>query len=88
MTLQYTGEMENTYSLLKPGGVLILSTPFGQGIGKSTKEPFHVHQFTEQEFYSLFTNFSSTSFYHQRGVLIEPKREDVHYPIRIALAVK
>ncbi|WP_337874822.1 class I SAM-dependent methyltransferase [Exiguobacterium sp.] len=84
----YERFMENVYNLLKPGGVLILSTPFGQGIGKSTKEPFHVHQFTEQEFYSLFTNFSSTSFYHQRGVLIEPKREDVHYPIGIALAVK
>lgn len=84
----YKRFMENAYSLLKPGGVLILSTPFGQGVGKSTKEPFHVHQFTEQEFYSLFTNFSSASFYHQRGVLIEPKREGIHYPIGIAVAAK
>lgn len=80
--------LENVLELLKPEGKLILSTPFGQGVGKPTKEPFHVHQFSEQEFKNLFTSFSSAAFYYQRGVLIEPKRESAHYPIGIVVAEK
>ncbi|EPE63152.1 methyltransferase domain protein [Exiguobacterium sp. S17] len=84
----FEGFMANVSELLKPGGMLVLSTPFGQGIGKPTNEPFHVHQFTNQEFKALFASFSSTDFYYQRGVLVEPKREAVHYPIGIAVAIK
>ncbi|TCI65790.1 MULTISPECIES: bifunctional 2-polyprenyl-6-hydroxyphenol methylase/3-demethylubiquinol 3-O-methyltransferase UbiG [Exiguobacterium] len=80
--------MANVWELLKPGGTLVLSTPFGQGVGKPTNEPFHVHQFTEQEFTALFDRFASTEFYYQRGVLVEPKRPERHYPIGIAVATK
>jgi len=78
----------NTKSLLREDGLLILSTPFGNGVGKETKEPFHVHQFTKEEFHSLFDSFSSVSYYYQRNVLIEPPKPDVHYPLGIAVARK
>lgn len=80
--------MRNIHDLLKPGGTLILSTPFGQGIGKETKEPFHVHQMTPFEFKSLFYAFPQTEFYVQRNVLIEKQNKDLHYPLGIAVAKK
>lgn len=80
--------MRNIHDLLVPGGRLILSTPFGKGIGKETKEPFHVHQMTRNEFERLFYAFTSVELYHQRNVLIENATKDVHYPIGIAVATK
>jgi len=80
--------LDNVYKMLNPGGTFIISTPFGQGRGKPTSEPFHVHQLTEDEFWGLFTNYSSVIQYYQRGVLIEPKRFDLHYPIGIAVCTK
>lgn len=78
----------NIYNLLKPGGLLIISTPFGAGRGKPTNEPYHVHQLTEDEFKALFSSYSATEFYYQKSVLIEPKREGKHYPIGIAVCQK
>lgn len=86
--VNYDGFMANVWDLLRPGGVLVLSTPFGQGIGKPTNEPFHTHQFTETEFEAMFSKFSETDFYYQRGVLVEPKRPARHYPIGIVVAIK
>lgn len=80
--------MKNIYNLLNPGGTLILSTPFGQGRGKPTREPFHVHQFTKEEFIDLFKIFSEVEIYYQRGVTIEPARKGVHYPLGVAVVVK
>nr|WP_246596224.1 MULTISPECIES: class I SAM-dependent methyltransferase [Bacillaceae] len=80
--------MEQMMSLLNPGGTLILSTPFGQGRGKPTKEPFHIHQLTVEEFKGLFNNYSSVDFYFQRGVMFEPPQEGQHYPLGIAVAKK
>lgn len=82
--------MENIYQMLKPGGTLVISTPFGQGRGKPTSEPYHVHQLTEQEFQELFTAYEEVEFYYQKGVLIEPVpgREGRHYPIGIAVCKK
>ncbi|RLQ95210.1 class I SAM-dependent methyltransferase [Falsibacillus albus] len=80
--------MDNLYDLLKPGGTLIVSTPFGSGRGKPTNEPFHVHQLTEDEFKGLFKGYKNTDFYYQKGVLIEPKRKGIHYPIGIAVCEK
>lgn len=80
--------MENVWTMLKPGGTLVLSTPFGQGIGQPTNEPFHAHQFTEAEFEALFEPFTSVNYYYQRGVLVEPKRPSRHYPFGIAVAIK
>lgn len=82
--------LSNIYRMLKPGGTLILSTPFGQGRGKPTNEPFHVHQLTKEEFHGLFDRYRNKAFFYQRGVVIEPApgRKDVHYPIGIAVCEK
>jgi 2-polyprenyl-3-methyl-5-hydroxy-6-metoxy-1,4-benzoquinol methylase len=82
--------LENVYRLLKPGGTLVMSTPFGQGRGMPTNAAYHVHQLTEKEFQRLFHNYSFVDFYYQKGVLVEPRRKgvDIHYPIGIAVGIK
>lgn len=80
--------LSNVYHLLKPGGVLVLSTPFGKGRGKPCGSPFHVHQLTVDEFKDLFNGYSDVQFYSQKGVLIEPPRPDVRYPLGIAVCKK
>lgn len=91
-TLEHVQEeeifLENIYKMLKPGGTLVISTPFGQGRGKPTNEPYHVHQLTEEEFRRLFKDYTETEFYYQRGVLVEPGRKGKHYPIGIAVCRK
>lgn len=81
--------LANIRKLLKPNGTLILSTPFGEGRGKPSGSPFHVHQITEQEFKALFSedDFSSVQFYLQRGALIVPEssREEEYFPLGIVL---
>ncbi|MBB5174004.1 class I SAM-dependent methyltransferase [Texcoconibacillus texcoconensis] len=80
--------IQQFHRLLKPGGKLIVSTPFGKGRGKPTKEPFHYHQITVYEFFSLFNSFSDTEFYFQKGVMFEPPRKGQRYPIGLAVATK
>ncbi|ASF37951.1 SAM-dependent methyltransferase [Halobacillus halophilus] len=80
--------LHNYYQLLNPGGKLIISTPFGKGRGKECGSPFHVHQITPQEFRDLFTNYAKQEFFYQNGVLIEPPREDVYYPLGLAVCEK
>jgi 2-polyprenyl-3-methyl-5-hydroxy-6-metoxy-1,4-benzoquinol methylase len=80
--------MSNIYEMLKPGGKLVISTPFGQGRGKPTREPFHVHQLTKEEFHGLFDRYTEKEFYFQKGVLVEPGRVNIHYPFGIAVCTK
>ncbi|OIJ15124.1 SAM-dependent methyltransferase [Anaerobacillus alkalilacustris] len=80
--------MKNMYNLLKPGGKLIISTPFGKGRGIPSGQPFHAHQLTKEEFQGVFTKFSKVEIYYQRGVTIEPPREGVYYPIGVAVCEK
>jgi 2-polyprenyl-3-methyl-5-hydroxy-6-metoxy-1,4-benzoquinol methylase len=92
--------MDNVFKMLKPGGTLVLSTPFGQGRGKPCGSPFHVHQYTRQEFIELFDAFSEVELYFQRGVAIElgkkvkgrshvqPPRANQKYPLGIAVCTK
>ncbi|WP_198299746.1 class I SAM-dependent methyltransferase [Tumebacillus avium] len=80
--------LKNCYDLLAPGGTLVLSSPFGAGRGKPCLSPWHVHQFTEDEFHALFTDFRDVQFYYQHGVLFEPKRAGVRYPFGIAVCTK
>ncbi|UFJ39472.1 class I SAM-dependent methyltransferase [Brevibacillus humidisoli] len=80
--------MASLYEMLRPGGTLVLSSPFGQGRGKPCSEPFHVHQFTEAEFAELFHAFQEVELYYQRGVTIEPPRRDVKYYLGVAVCKK
>lgn len=93
-TIEHVVEEEqfltNIYQMLKPGGTLFLSTPFGAGRGKPTKGKFHVHQLTREEFKALFSDYKTTEFYYQKGVLMEPAfvAEDKRYPIGMAVCKK
>lgn len=93
-TIEHVNEekqfMNNIYQLLKPGGTLIISTPFGKGRGIPCKNPYHVHQLTETEFQHLFSRFTATSFYYQANALILPaeSKNDVSFPIGIAVCEK
>jgi 2-polyprenyl-3-methyl-5-hydroxy-6-metoxy-1,4-benzoquinol methylase len=80
--------LSQLYSLLKPGGTLVLSTPFGKGRGIPCGSPFHVHQLTPEQFQDLFIHFAEVEVYYQRGVTIEPPRKDVYYPLGVAVCVK
>jgi 2-polyprenyl-3-methyl-5-hydroxy-6-metoxy-1,4-benzoquinol methylase len=80
--------IKNLYDMLRPGGTLVLSTPFGQGRGKPCGSPFHVHQLTKEEFIQLFEAFDEVEIFYQRGVTIEPPRENVTYPIGVAVSRK
>ncbi|MGP4076070.1 methyltransferase domain-containing protein [Halobacillus sp. K22] len=80
--------LRNYYQLLNPGGKLIVSTPFGKGRGKECGSPFHFHQITPQEFRNLFTDYAKQEFFFQNGVLIEPPRENVYYPLGLAVCEK
>jgi SAM-dependent methyltransferase len=80
--------MDQLYRLLKPGGTLVLSSPFGRGRGMPTSEPFHVHQLTPEEFQELFVRFSDVDIYYQRGVTFEKPRNGVRYFIGVAVCTK
>ncbi|GEC92076.1 class I SAM-dependent methyltransferase [Brevibacillus brevis] len=81
--------MDNLYRMLKPGGTLVLSSPFGRGRGKETSEPFHVHQLTPEEFAELFVRYSDVDMYYQRGVTFEKTpRDGVRYFIGMAVCTK
>ncbi|RDY66987.1 methyltransferase domain-containing protein [Halobacillus trueperi] len=80
--------MERMYELLKPGGTLVLSTPFGKGRDHPCGSPFHYFQLTKEEFNELFTSFSDVEIYYQRGVTIEPPRQGVYYPLGVAVCRK
>jgi 2-polyprenyl-3-methyl-5-hydroxy-6-metoxy-1,4-benzoquinol methylase len=93
-TLEHVNEeeqfLQNIFTMLNPGGTLVISTPFGKGRGKDCGSPFHVHQLTIPEFKDLFSAYSDVTYYGQKGVLIEPldtNRTD-HLPIGIAVCKK
>lgn len=93
-TIEHIAEEEqflvNVFNLLKPGGTLILSTPFGNGRGKPCKSPFHIHQLSVEEFMDLFPEYASSAFYFQKGALIKPANlnQTRHYPLGIAVCQK
>ncbi|WP_281975754.1 class I SAM-dependent methyltransferase [Halobacillus litoralis] len=80
--------IKRMYDLLKPGGKLVLSTPFGKGRNHPSGSPFHYFQLTSEEFSSLFEDFPDKEIFYQRGVTIEPPREGVYYPLGVAVCKK
>ncbi|WP_226579666.1 class I SAM-dependent methyltransferase [Halobacillus litoralis] len=80
--------IKRMYDLLKPGGTLVLSTPFGKGREYPSGQEFHYFQLTPEEFQDLFSDFSEKEIFFQRGVTIEPPRKDVYYPLGVAVCKK
>ncbi len=81
--------IDHFYTMLKPGGILVVSTPFGRGRGQPTSEPFHFHQLTPDEFQALFYRFSKVEMYLQRGLTFEVlPREGVRYFLGMAVCYK
>lgn len=82
--------LSNIYQLLKPGGKLILSTPFGKGRDEPCGSPFHVHQLTPEEFGALFLVYKTVTHYVQKGALIEPRDHATldYHPLGIVVCQK
>lgn len=80
--------IENLYNLLKPDGRLIISTPFGRGKNEACSSPFHVYQYTEEEFVDVLKPFSNMIMYHQVDTKIEVPKEDMKYYLMVAVCKK
>lgn len=78
----------NLEKLLNPSGTLIISTPFGRGRGIPCSNPYHVHQYTEEEFVQLLNRFKKVEMYYQRNEMIEKAVEGKKYYLMIAVCSK
>ena len=53
--------------VLKPNGMLIIFTPHGKGRGVTPADPYHVHEYTHEEFKTLLApHFSLIRWYGRR----------------------
>ncbi len=77
--------INNLTKLLKPSGTLIISTPFGRGRGIPCSNPFHVHQYKQEEFLELLDDFKYVDMYHQIDETIEFPLEDKKYYLMVAV---
>ncbi|ARE86581.1 class I SAM-dependent methyltransferase [Clostridium formicaceticum] len=80
--------VQNLYNLLKPNGTLIISTPFGRGKDHPCSCPFHVFQYTEEEFLEVLKPFQQIAMYHQIDSTIELPKEDQKYYLMVAVCKK
>lgn len=81
--------LKNLESMLNPGGILVLSTPFGPGRGKPCGQKFHRHQYTREEFEVMLRHLGEVELYYQRGVTFErAPRPGIKYPIGVAVCHK
>jgi len=73
--------------MLRPGGTLVLSSPFGRGRGEPTSEPFHTHQLTPDQFRGLFEGLPGiVDYFYQRGLTFErTPRDEARYFIGVAV---
>jgi 2-polyprenyl-3-methyl-5-hydroxy-6-metoxy-1,4-benzoquinol methylase len=76
--------VQNIARMLKPDGLLIISTPFGRGKGEPCAAPFHVHQYKESEFIELLTPDFRVDMFVQRDEVIEKRRNGVNYYLMVA----
>lgn len=77
--------IKNIITLLKPGGVALISTPFGRGRGIKCSNPYHVHQCTEEEFKHLLSPFWHIRMYHQLDECIEDPVPGKKYYLMVAV---
>lgn len=75
----------NLKKLLKSNGTLIISTPFGRGRGIPCSNPFHVHQYKEEEFIDLLKCLGNVEMYYQLDTVIEKKVEGKKYYLMVAV---
>lgn len=80
--------VENLYKLLKPNGTLIISTPFGRGKSHPCSSPFHVYQYTEEEFIEVLKPFQQLTMYHQIDTRIEIPKDNLKYYLMVAVCRK
>ena len=76
--------IRNIARMLKPDGLLIISTPFGRGKGEPCAAPFHVHQYKESEFVELLISNFHVNMFMQRDKVIEKRRDGVKYYLMVA----
>lgn len=78
--------VENLRRLLRPGGLAVISTPFGRGRNVECSNEYHYRQYKEEEFKELLSkNFSKVTILHQRDEEIELPKEDKKYYLMVAL---
>ncbi|KAB3527308.1 class I SAM-dependent methyltransferase [Alkaliphilus serpentinus] len=80
--------IQNLYDLLKPDGTLIISTPFGRGKGQPCSCPYHVYQYTEEEFLEVLKPFRNVVMYHQIDEIIEIPKKDFKYYLMVVVCKK
>jgi 2-polyprenyl-3-methyl-5-hydroxy-6-metoxy-1,4-benzoquinol methylase len=76
--------IRNIIRMLEPKGKLIISTPFGKGKGKPCSCPYHVHQYTENEFLEVLHPYFDVELFVQRDTLIEKRRNGITYYLMVA----
>ncbi|ACB85833.1 class I SAM-dependent methyltransferase [Natranaerobius thermophilus] len=83
--------LANMYRLTEPGGLIIISTPFGRGRDKPCNDPYHVHQLTEEEFEGTMKDYfgsENVTLYRQLDETIELPLPDKKYYLGIGVAIK
>ncbi|TCT17114.1 methyltransferase family protein [Natranaerovirga pectinivora] len=80
--------IKNLYNLLKPGGKLIVSTPFGKGKDFPCKNEYHVYQYTCEEFLDVLKPFKAVTMYNQVDDIIEIPHPDKKYYLMVAVCEK
>lgn len=77
--------IRNIITLLKPGGTALISTPFGRGRDIECSNPYHVCQYTEEDFKDLLTPFKKVKMYHQIDEYIEEPLPEKKYYLMLAV---
>lgn len=77
--------IDNLVSLIKPGGIVIISTPFGRGRGKPCSNLFHFHQYREEEFMELLKPLGQLEMFYQLDTIIEKRQKNIKYYLMVAV---
>ena len=80
--------VNNLYNMLRDDGTLIISTPFGRGKNEPCSCPWHVYQYTEEEFWDILKPFRNITMYHQVDQTIEIPKKDIKYYLMVAVCQK